>query len=149
MVEAGLRPTTKEDAMKVVMMVKASKESEAGQMPDEKMLAAMTKFNEELMRAGALLDLAGLKPSSAGTRVQFAGGKPRVIDGPFTEAKELVSGYWIIQVKSKQEAIEWARRVPFVDGEIEIRPVFELEDFAPSPSIDRARQLGDELAKKK
>jgi hypothetical protein len=137
--------------MKVMMLVKASQESEAGQMPDEKLLAAMTRFNEELMRAGALLDLSGLKPSSAGARVQFSGGKPRVIDGPFAEAKELVSGYWIIQVKSKEEAIEWARRVPFVDGEIEIRPVFELDDFGPSPapSIDRARRLGDLLAKKK
>ncbi len=135
--------------MKVMMLVKASRESEAGQMPGEELLAAMTKYNEELMRAGALLDLSGLKPSSAGARVQWAGGKTKVIDGPFTEAKELIAGYWIIQVKSMEEAIEWARRVPFHDGEIELRPFFELEDFGPSPSVDRARAIGDELAKKK
>jgi len=136
--------------MKVMMIVKASRESEAGQMPGEELLAAMTKYNEELMRSGALLDLSGLKPSSAGARVQWAGGKTRVIDGPFAEAKELIAGYWIIQVKSMEEAIEWARRVPFGDGgEVELRPFFELEDFGPSPSVDRARAIGDELAKKK
>ena len=95
-----------------------------------------------------LLDLSGLQPTSKGARVQFSGGKPRVIDGPFTEAKELVAGYWLIQVKSKEEAIERARRVPFDDGEIEIRQLFELEDFAPSPAVERHRELGKRLEKK-
>jgi len=131
-----------------MMLVKATQESEAGALPDEKMLTAMGRYNEELKKAGALLDLAGLQASAKGARVQFAGGKPRVIDGPFTEAKELVAGYWLIQVKSREEAIEWARRVPFVDGEIEIRQLFELDDFAPSDAIERARKLEKELSKK-
>jgi hypothetical protein len=130
-----------------MMLVKANKESEAGVMPDEKILTEMTKYNEELQRAGVLLDLSGLKPSSAGARIQYSGNKRTVIDGPFTEAKELIAGYWIIQVKSKEEAIEWAKRVPFEDGEVELRPFFELEDFAPSAAIDRARELGDKLGK--
>ena len=134
--------------MRFMMFVKASKESEAGAMPDEKILADMAKYNEELIKAGVLLDLSGLQPTSKGARVQFSGGKPRVIDGPFTEAKELVAGYWLIQVKSKEEAIEWARRVPFDDGEIEIRQLFELEDFAPSPAVERHRELGKRLEKK-
>src|SRR6516162_5590727 len=108
--------------MRIMMLVKANKESEAGVMPDEKILTEMTKYNEELQRAGVLLDLSGLKPSSAGARIQYSGNKRTVIDGPFTEAKELIAGYWIIQVKSKEEAIEWAKRVPFEDGEVELRP---------------------------
>jgi hypothetical protein len=135
-----------------MMIVKASKESEAGAMPSEKMLAAMMKYNEELAKAGALLDLSGLQSSSKGARVKFTGGKRTVIDGPFTEAKELVAGYWVIQVKSREEAIEWARRAPMdadgQDAEIEIRQVFELDDFAPSESIDRARQLEKQLTQK-
>ncbi len=134
--------------MRFMMLVKASKESEAGVMPDEKILSAMGKYNEELAKAGALLDLSGLQASSKGARVEFSGGKRKVIDGPFTEAKELIAGYWLIQAKSKEEAIEWAKRVPFEDGQIEIRQLFELEDFAPGEAIDRARELEKELAKK-
>lgn len=135
--------------MRFMMIVKGDAQSEAGAMPDEKLLSDMTKYNEELARAGALLDLSGLKPSSAGARVHFKDGKPHVVDGPFTEAKELVAGYWLIQAKSKEEAIEWARRVPFVDGEIEIRPLFELDDFGTSPAVERARKLEKKLTRQK
>src|SRR5580704_6878533 len=140
--------------MRFMMIVKASKDSEAGKMPSEELLAAMGKYNEELMKAGVLLDLAGLQPSSKGARIKFSGGKRTVIDGPFTETKELIAGYWLIQVKSKEEAIEWAKRVPAphgegAEGEIELRQVFELKDFAPSEAIDRHREVGKELAKKK
>jgi hypothetical protein len=140
--------------MRFMMIVKASKDSEAGKMPSEELISAMGKYNEELMKAGVLLDLAGLQPSSKGMRIKFSGGKRRVIDGPFTETKELIAGYWIIQVKSREEAIEWAKRVPAphgegAEGEIELRQFFELEDFAPSEAIDRARELGKELEKKK
>ena len=140
--------------MRFMMIVKASKDSEAGKMPSEELISAMGKYNEELMKAGVLLDLAGLQPSSKGMRIKFSGGKRRVIDGPFTETKELIAGYWIIQVKSREEAIEWAKRVPAphgegAEGEIELRQFFELEDFGPSPAIDRARELGKELEKKK
>ena len=135
--------------MRFMMIVKANKESEAGCMPSEELLAAMTKYNEELVKAGALLDLSGLHPSSKGARVQFSGAKRTVIDGPFAETKELIAGFWLIQVKSKEEAIEWAKRVPFQEGEIEIRQLHELEDFGPSKAVERARELGKELAKKK
>ena len=139
--------------MRFMMLVKANKDSEAGVMPSEELLSAMGKYNEELMKAGVLLDLAGLQASSKGARVKFSGGKTTVIDGPFAETKELVAGYWIIQVKSREEAIEWARRAPnpHQDGEgvIEIRPYFELEDFGKSEAIDRARELGKQLEKKK
>jgi hypothetical protein len=134
-----------------MMIVKASKESEAGVMPDEKLIAAMMKYNEELQKAGVLLDLSGLYPSSKGARIKFSGTKRTVVDGPFTESKELIGGYWLIQVKSKAEAIEWAKRAPNPQGEgkeaeIEIRQLIELEDFAPSESIERARELGKKLA---
>src|SRR5579863_177855 len=104
--------------MRVMMMVMISKNSkgEAGAVPTEAEMAPMGKYNEELQKAGVLLDLSGLKPSSAGARIRFSGGKTTVIDGPFTEAKELVAGYWIIQVKSKEEAIEWAKRIPAQSG---------------------------------
>src|ERR1700739_4415376 len=123
--------------MRFMMIVKANKDSEAGVMPSEELLSAMGKYNEELMKAGVLLDLAGLQASSKGTRIKFSGGKKTVIDGPFTEGKELIAGYWIIQVKSREEAIEWAKRAPNPagdgkEGEIEIRQFFELEDFGPS-----------------
>ena len=139
--------------MRFMMIVKANKDSEAGIMPDETLIAAMTKYNEELAKAGALLDLSGLHPSSKGARVKFSGGKPTVIDGPFPESRDLIAGYWLIQVKSKAEAIEWARRVPAPhgegqEGEIEVRQLFELEDFAPSAAIDRARELEKQLARK-
>jgi hypothetical protein len=134
--------------MRFMMLVKASKETEAGVMPEEKDLAAMATYNEEMVKAGVMLAGDGLHPSSKGARVRFSGGKPTVIDGPFTEAKELVAGYWMIQVKSREEALEWARRVPFVDGEIELRQVFELEDFAPSEAVDRHAQLREQFEKK-
>ena len=135
--------------MRFMMIVKASSDSEAGQMPDEKTLAAMAKYNEELVKAGVLLDLSGLKPSSKGARIKYSGSKRTVIDGPFAEAKELVAGFWTIQVKSKEEAIEWAKRVPFEDGEVELRPFFELEDFTPGPAIEHHRRVGEELEKQK
>ena len=117
-----------------MMLVKADKNSEAGMMPDEKILAEMGKFNEEMIKAGLMLAGEGLQPSSKGARVTFSKGKPTVTDGPFAETKELVAGYWLIQAKSKQEAIDWARRAPFQDGQIEIRQVFELEDFPVDPA---------------
>ena len=140
--------------MRFMMMVKANKDSEAGVMPEEKLIAAMGKYNEELSKAGVLLDLSGLQPSAKGARIKFSGGKRTVIDGPFTEAKELIAGYWLIQVKSKEEAVQWAKRAPAPhgegkEGEIELRQLFELEDFAPSEAIDQARELEKELAKKK
>jgi hypothetical protein len=140
--------------MRFMMIVKASKQSEAGVMPDEKLLAAMGKYNEELMKAGVLLDLAGLHPSSKGMRVKFSAGKRTVVEGPFPETKDLIAGYWLIKVKSKQEAIEWAKRVPAphgetAEGEIEIRQVFELDDFAPGEAIEHHRELEKELARKK
>jgi hypothetical protein len=139
--------------MRFMMIVKANKDSEAGIMPSEELLSKMGKYNEELMKAGVLLDLSGLQPSSKGARIKFSGGKRTLIDGPFTETKELIAGYWIIQVKSRKEAIEWAMRAPAPhenqDCEIEIRQFFELDDFAPGEAIDRARELGKELEKKK
>jgi hypothetical protein len=118
--------------MRVMVMVKASPESEAGEMPSTELLAAMGKFNEELVAAGVMLAGEGLHPSSKGKRVRFSGTSRSVVDGPFTETKELVAGYWLWQVKSMEEAVEWVRRCPNPmqsDSEIEIRPVFEAEDF--------------------
>ena len=118
--------------MRFMIIVKASPESEAGKMPSEKLLADMGKYNEELVKAGVMLAGEGLHPSSKGVRVQFSGNKRTVVDGPFAETKELIAGFWLIQVKSKEEAIEWVRRCPNPmesDSEIEIRQVFEAEDF--------------------
>ena len=118
--------------MKFMVIVKASPESEAGKMPSEKLMADMGKFNEELVKAGVMLAGEGLHPSSKGVRVQFSGTKRTVVDGPFAETKELIAGFWLIQVKSKEEAIEWIKRCPNPmesDSEIEIRQVFEAEDF--------------------
>jgi hypothetical protein len=115
--------------MRFMVLVKADKSSEAGVLPDTRILAAMGKYNEELVKAGVMLAGEGLQPSSKGARVKFSGGKKTVIDGPFTEAKELVAGFWLWQVKSKAEAIEWLKRAPFEDTEVEIRQVFENEDF--------------------
>ena len=119
--------------MRFMVMVKATKDSEAGVLPDEKLLADMGKFNEELVKAGVMLAGEGLQPSSKGTRVRFSGAKRTVIDGPFAETKELVAGFWLWQVKSKEEAIEWVKRCPNpfpgTESEIEIRQVFEAEDF--------------------
>jgi hypothetical protein len=116
--------------MRVMVIVKASKESEAGQMPTEKMLTEMGKFNEELVNAGVMQAGDGLHPSAKGKRVKFSGAQRTVIDGPFTETKELVAGYWLWKVKSMDEAVDWLKRAPFDGGEeVEIRPLFETEDF--------------------
>jgi len=115
--------------MRFMMLVKANKDSEGGVLPNEKILSEMGKYNEELVKAGALLAAEGLQASSKGTRVRYSNGKFQVIDGPFAETKELIAGFWLIQAKSKDEAIEWARRVPFQEGEVEVRPLFELPDF--------------------
>lgn len=115
--------------MRFMVLVKADKDSEAGKLPDEKLLAEMGRFNEELIKAGVMLAGEGLHPSSKGVRIRFGGGKPTVIDGPFAETKELVAGFWLIQVKSRDEAIEWIKRAPFHGGDVEIRQVFETEDF--------------------
>jgi hypothetical protein len=112
-----------------MVLVKANKDSEAGVMPDKKILTEMGKFNEELVKAGVMLAGEGLHPSSKGARVKFAGGKRTVIDGPFAETKELVAGFWLWKVNSKEEAIDWLKRAPFDDTEVEIRQVFEAEDF--------------------
>ena len=140
--------------MKFMMIVKASKDSEAGVMPSEELLNAMAKYNEELMKAGVLLDLSGLQPSSKGVRIKFSKDSKRtVVDGPFAETKELIAGYWIIQVKSCEEAIEWAKRAPCphpgTECEIEVRQFFELSDFAPSEAVDRHRELGKKLESQK
>jgi hypothetical protein len=115
--------------MRVIVLVKASPESEAGEMPSQEELSEMTDFNEELVKAGVMLAGEGLHPSSKGARVAFSGTERKVIDGPFAETKELVAGYWVWQVKSLDEAVEWLKRAPFQEGEVEIRPVFEDDDF--------------------
>lgn len=138
--------------MRFMVIVKATKDSEAGKMPSEELLAAMAKYNEELVKAGVMADGAGLQPSSKGARVRFSGDKRTVIDGPFAEAKELIAGYWIFNVKSKEEAIEWVKRCPNPhdeESEIEIRQFFELEDFAPGEAIEHHRRLGEEIQKRK
>ncbi|HXF55332.1 MAG TPA: YciI family protein [Hyphomicrobiaceae bacterium] len=134
--------------MRFMVFVKASKDSEAGKMPSEELLAAMAKFNEEMVKAGVLLDGSGLKPSAEGARVRFSGDKRTVIDGPFAETKELVAGYWILQCSSLAEAIEWIKRCPnphAEEGEIEIRPMFELEDFGESPAVEHHRRLAKQM----
>ena len=135
--------------MRFMVMVKATADSEAGAMPSTEMLEAMGNYNEELVKAGVMLDGAGLKPSSDGARVRYSGDKRTVIDGPFAESKELIAGFWVIQVKSKEEAVEWAKRVPFEDGEVELRPFFELDDFPPSDAVEHHRRLGEQLEKQK
>jgi hypothetical protein len=118
--------------MRFMVIIKATKESEAGALPDPQLVADMGKYNEELIKAGIVLAMDGLHPSSKGARVQFSGKSCTVIDGPFTETKELIAGFWILQVKSLEEAIEWVKRCPHAgDSEVEIRQVFEMEDFAP------------------
>jgi hypothetical protein len=134
--------------MRFMILVPANSESEAGMLPDEKTLAEMGKFNEELVKSGVLLAGEGLQPTSKGARIRYsgAGKKPTVIDGPFTESKELIAGYWILQVKSKEEAIEWASRAPFGDGvTVEVRQVFESADFAPSDPTGELRKKEQEL----
>jgi hypothetical protein len=139
--------------MRFMMIVKANPDTEAGVMPTREALEAMGKYNEELTKAGAMLAGEGLQPSSKGFRVRFSGnGKPSVIDGPFTETKELIAGFWLIQVKSREEAMEWAKRVPFGPGEeLEVRQVFETEDFPadilPPEEAARERAWRDEQQK--
>ncbi len=133
--------------MRFMIIVKATKDSEAGVMPHEKMLNEMAKYHEALQKAGVLLDASGLQASSKGWRVRYSGQKRTIVDGPFTEAKELIAGYTMIQVKSKEEAMEWARRFPnpSLDGkeaEIEVRQLFELDDFGPSEGVERFRKMG-------
>jgi hypothetical protein len=134
--------------MRFMVMVKATKESEAGVMPSEQLLNDMGKFNEELSKAGVMLAGEGLQPSSKGARVRFSGTKRTVVDGPFTETKDLVAGFWIFQVKSKQEAIDWVKRCPNPfpggDSEIEIRQIFEAEDFGPALT-PQAREAEDRM----
>ena len=133
--------------MRFMFIVKATKDSEAGAMPEEALIARMAAYHEELVKAGVLLDASGLQPSSKGWRIKFSGEKRTIVDGPFTEAKELIAGYTLIQVKSEEEAREWARRFPNPagdgkQGEIEVRRLFELEDFGPSEAIERFRDMG-------
>jgi hypothetical protein len=139
--------------MRVMMFVKG--DPDPGSLPSEELIAAMGKYNEELAEAGVLLDLAGLHPSAEGVRVVFSGGKTTVVRGPF-EAKEVVGGYWILQVKSMEEAIEWAERVPVAtvaeyhqEAEVEVRQIFELEEYGGTPAIEQAREVGKEPQKKK
>lgn len=139
--------------MRFMVLVKADKNSEAGVLPSKELVAAMGKFNEDMAQAGVLLAAEGLHPSSKGARIKFSGAERIVTDGPFAETKELLGGFWLIQVKAKAEAIEWASRVPFADGEeIEIRQVFEASDFPPEvlPPEDAAREqaLRDALQRK-
>lgn len=116
--------------MRVMVMVKASNESEAGVLPSEQMLLEMGNYNEELAKAGVMVDGAGLHPSSKGKRVRFSSGAPMITDGPFAETRELLAGYWLWEVDSMDQAVEWLKRAPFSDGEVEIRPLFEEKDFA-------------------
>ena len=141
--------------MKVMMLVKTTKQAEASQPPTDEALLAMHKFNEELEKAGVLLDLGGLTPTSRGVRLKYSGGKCKVTDGPFAEAKEQIAGYLLLEVKSLAEAIEWAKRAPFGLGvqngeepEVELRPLFDPADFdVPGEAEERAKRLGEKLGK--
>jgi hypothetical protein len=133
--------------MRFMIIVKANKDSEAGVMPPETLIAEMATFHEELAKAGALLDASGLQASSRGWRIRYTGGKRSVIDGPFAETKELIAGYTLIQVKSREEALAWTRRYPNPtldrgDCEIEVRQLFEMEDFGPSEAVERFIEIG-------
>lgn len=132
--------------MRFMIIVKANADTEAGVMPDESLFEAMCEYNTALANAGVLLDGSGLKPTSQGWRIRYAGDERRVIDGPFTETKELIAGYTMIAVRSREEAMEWSRRFPNPHGpgqpaEIEVRPLYELDDFPPMPAIERMRAL--------
>ena len=136
--------------MRFMVLVKASQESEAGVMPSQEILAAMGKYNEELVKAGVMLAGDGLQPSAKGARVRFEGSRRTVIDGPFAETKELVAGYWLWQCKSLAEAIEWLKRAPFEGTEVEIRPVFEADDFGAelTPELrEQERRLRQQIEK--
>jgi hypothetical protein len=140
--------------MRFMIIVKATRDSEAGVMPDEALIARMGKYHEELARAGMLLDGSGLQPTSKGWRVKYSGARTTFVDGPFAETKELIAGYTLIQAKSREEALEWTQRFPNPavdgkDGEIEVRQLFELDDFAPSKALDAMRDLQAGLASNK
>ena len=141
--------------MRFMVIIKADERSEAGEMPSERLLTEMGKYNEQLVKAGVLLAGEGLHPSSRGARVKLSGSKRTVVDGPFSETKELVAGFWLIQVSSKEEAIEWVKRIPNPDGadaEVEVRQVFEAEDFGAefTPELrEQEQRLRDEIARKK
>ena len=132
--------------MRFMVVVKATPESEAGVLPTEKMLGDMAKYNEELAKAGVMLAGEGLQASSKGARIKFDGSNRTVTDGPFSETKELIAGFWLWQVRSKEEAVEWLKRAPFQEGEVELRQVFELEDFGSSEAVDRHGKLRDQMA---
>jgi hypothetical protein len=142
------RPATNDKgaAMRFMIMVRANAQSESGQMPEEALMAAMATYHEQLAQAGVLLDANGLKPSAQGFRVSYHQGRPAVVDGPFAESKELIAGYTLIEARSREEAMEWARRFPApfgdaVDSEIEVRPLYELDDFAPNGPARRFKDL--------
>jgi len=132
--------------MRFMVIVKATKESEGGSLPDEKALAAMGNFNEELVKAGVMLAGEGLHPSAEGVRISFTGGKKTVTEGPFAETRELVAGYWLLQTKTRAEVVEWIKRAPFMAGEeVEIRQVFEAEEFAASDPTGKVREQEQRL----
>lgn len=133
--------------MRYMMIVKGDERTEAGVMPSNDELAEMAKYNEELVKAGVMLAGDGLHPTARGFKVHYDGSKRRVVDGPFTEAKEVIAGYWIIQVKSKEEAVEWAKRVPFREGHVELRQLFEIEEFEPGEGVEAHKRLREELSK--
>ena len=139
--------------MRFMIIRRADRETEAGVMPSEELLAAMARYNEQLVKAGVMLQGDGLQPSSKGARVKFSDGKPRVIDGPFAEVKELIAGFSMIEVRSRDEAIEWVKRWPAMDGhgeaEIEIRQVFELSDFGSGNAVEHHARLGVQIAEQK
>jgi hypothetical protein len=130
-----------------MILVRATRDTEQGVRPTEELFHAMADYHEQLVKAGVLLDASGLQPSSKGFRIRYAGGNRTIVDGPFTEAKELVAGYTLVQVKSREEALEWAKRFPNpmgegAEGEIEVRQLYELEDFGPSEAVERFREMG-------
>ena len=132
--------------MRFMIIVKATRDTEAGVMPEESLMAAMASYHEELVKAGVLLDAAGLQPSSKGWRIRYQGDRISVTDGPFADTKELIAGYTLIQVRNREEAMEWARRFPApmgdgVDAEIEVRQLFEMSDFAPGDAVERFREI--------
>jgi hypothetical protein len=152
LIETSSVPTAqRRQTMRFMMLVKATPESEADVLPSPELLGAMEKYNDELIKAGVMLAGDGLQSSSKGARVTFSGDKRTVTDGPFTEAKELIAGYWLIQVKSREEAVEWASRVPFEDGEIEVRQVFEASDFPslPREAAERDQARREEVSERR
>jgi hypothetical protein len=140
--------------MRFMIMVKGNKETESAKLPEDRLIAAMATYHEELARAGVLLDASGLQPTSKGWRIRYSGGKRTVIDGPFTESKELIAGYTLIQAKSREEAKEWVKRFPApfgedAEGEIEVRQLYELDDFEPSNAVERFREMEKDFVGKR